>query len=57
MLITDLHWQRDNDFSEGVRALLVEKDNSPKWKPSTLEEVDDATVSSYFEPIDNELEL
>lgn len=37
-----------SDFSEGVRALLVEKDNNPKWSPSNLNEVDQKTVNNIF---------
>ncbi|MFC0408474.1 enoyl-CoA hydratase/isomerase family protein [Roseomonas elaeocarpi] len=31
---------RHPDFSEGVRALLVERGDQPRWQPATLEEVD-----------------
>ncbi|XP_019624581.1 PREDICTED: 3-hydroxyisobutyryl-CoA hydrolase, mitochondrial-like isoform X2 [Branchiostoma belcheri] len=42
---------RGHDFYEGVRAVLVDKDHSPKWNPSTLEGVTPGIVDSYFEPI------
>ncbi|CAK9304437.1 unnamed protein product [Gordionus sp. m RMFG-2023] len=41
---------RHNDFIEGVRAVLVDKDNKPKWKPSTLAEVKDSDINKFFEP-------
>lgn len=38
-----------HDFFEGVRAILVDKDKSPKWNPSTLASVSKDQVSAYFE--------
>ncbi|MBL8510087.1 MAG: enoyl-CoA hydratase/isomerase family protein [Betaproteobacteria bacterium] len=36
------------DLIEGIRALLIDKDNSPKWNPATLAAVDPATVDRFF---------
>ena len=36
------------DFIEGIRALTVEKDNAPKWKPATLAQVDPPSVARFF---------
>jgi len=39
------------DFAEGVRAVIVDKDNSPKWDPATAEGVTDALVDAIFAPL------
>jgi len=44
---------RSHDFPEGVRAQIVDKDRNPTWQPSTLAEVDDALVATYFAPADD----
>ena len=40
-----------HDFAEGVRALIVDKDNSPKWDPPTLAGVTDAMLDEIFAPM------
>jgi enoyl-CoA hydratase/carnithine racemase len=41
---------QQGDFVEGIRALIVDKDNQPRWKPPTLEAVDSNTVARFFAP-------
>ena len=45
------HFMQDSDFFEGVRALLVDKDNAPNWQPSSLSQVTVERVLDYFYPI------
>jgi enoyl-CoA hydratase/carnithine racemase len=45
------------DFYEGVRAVIVDKDNAPKWSPASLAEVSDDAINAYFAPIERELAL
>ncbi|OYO31138.1 enoyl-CoA hydratase/isomerase family protein [Janthinobacterium sp. PC23-8] len=37
------------DFAEGVRALLIDKDNAPQWQPASLAELDDNDLNDYFD--------
>ena len=39
-----------NDFFEGIRAQLIDKDRDPKWRPPTLAEVGAAEIDRYFRP-------
>jgi len=50
------HVMAAHDFYEGVRAILIDKDQKPRWHPATLAEVGDGMVDTYFAPIgDREL--
>ncbi|QSQ16517.1 enoyl-CoA hydratase/isomerase family protein [Myxococcus landrumensis] len=38
------------DFREGIRAVLVDKDGKARWRPGTLGDVKDADVEACFAP-------
>ena len=40
-----------HDFYEGVRAVIVDKDNAPRWKPADLADAADADVERHFAPL------
>jgi enoyl-CoA hydratase len=40
-----------HDFTEGVRAVIVDKDGSPRWEPATLQGVTDAMLDAVFAPL------
>ena len=45
-----------HDFIEGVRAVIVDKDNAPRWTPDTVEGVTDAMLDEIFAPLPPEQE-
>ncbi|PHU07604.1 3-hydroxyisobutyryl-CoA hydrolase-like protein 5 [Capsicum chinense] len=55
--INTLRMRMSGDVYEGIRALTIDKDNSPKWDPPTLEKVEDEQVNLVFEPFEEDLEL
>ncbi|THD56152.1 enoyl-CoA hydratase/isomerase family protein [Phenylobacterium sp.] len=40
-----------HDFLEGVRAVILDKDNAPRWEPPTLEAVSEALIEGIFAPL------
>lgn len=44
-------------WSPGVRALLIDKDNKPRWSPATLADATDDYVEGYFKKLPEDKEL
>ena len=45
------HVVQRHDFLEGVRAVIVDKDNAPAWNPATPEGVTDHIIDQIFAPL------
>lgn len=44
-----------HDLTEGIRALLIDKDGNPAWSPPSLATITNSDISAYFDSIDHEL--
>lgn len=42
---------RGHDFYEGVRAVVIDKDQAPRWQPATLDAIRQADIDAYFAPL------
>lgn len=42
---------RTHDFQEGVRSVIVDKDNDPHWDPRTLAGVTEPMLNTFFAPL------
>jgi len=40
-----------HDFYEGVRAVIIDKDNEPRWQPATLPDIGEGEVERHFAPL------
>ena len=45
---------KTKNFQEGVRAVLIDKDNSPNWEPADLSSVADDMLDEFFSPLGSE---
>jgi len=45
------HVVQRHDFLEGVRAVIVDKDNAPRWDPATAEGVTEHMIDTIFAPL------
>ena len=50
-LVLALSCARGFDFSEGVKTLLVERKGLPKWKPDSMESVEELQIQEYFKSL------
>jgi enoyl-CoA hydratase/carnithine racemase len=46
--VAALHCARRPDFAEGIRALLIDKDQRPRWQPPTLAQVTPEWTEGFF---------
>lgn len=45
---------RGHDLFEGIRAVVIDKDGAPNWNPASLDDISEADVDEYFEPVPGE---
>ncbi len=49
------HFLQAHDLLEGIRAVIIDKDQTPHWKPDNLQQITLEEVNNYFAPVAEEL--
>jgi enoyl-CoA hydratase/carnithine racemase len=49
------HFLLSHDFAEGIRAVIIDKDQSPQWQPKHITEIHENDLNTYFKPVLEEL--
>lgn len=49
-LVIATHCARNAEFAEGIRALIIDKDNRPRWRYASIDDVQWSWVLEHFEP-------
>lgn len=44
-----MHCTNNGEFQEGIRALLIDKDKNPQWKPRSIEEITREQLEHFYE--------
>lgn len=47
-LVVSLHCAAHADFAEGIRALIIDKDQHPRWNPAHLDDVTPQWLAEFF---------
>mmetsp|Transcript_12618 Transcript_12618/g.19562 ORF Transcript_12618/g.19562 Transcript_12618/m.19562 type:complete len:434 (+) Transcript_12618:173-1474(+) len=42
-----------NDFYRGIRSVLIDRDHNPQWSPSTVQDVTQDHINTYFQAFDD----
>lgn len=45
------HFIEGHDFFEGIRAVVIDKDQKPVWKPNCLEDISKQDIDRYFDTV------
>jgi enoyl-CoA hydratase/carnithine racemase len=46
-----------HDLYEGIRSVIIDKDQAPRWRPAALDAIGSAEVEAHFAPLPDELVL
>ena len=51
------HFLQNHDFFEGVRAIIIDKDQQPHWQPTRLSAISKKDIAAYFAVLSKDRDL